>query len=90
MIAHDRLSPELVGALVRVDMYAEAPREGIVVGLTNAGGAAAGETTWLQVDIGKGRIVERASSQCTEVSRGPEGDSGPGTPTPSGAWQTTF
>ena len=78
MIAHDRLSPELVGTPVRVTMYAEGPREGVVVGLTDAGSAASGATVWLQVDIGGGRVVERASSQCTEVSLGKE-DSRPRT-----------
>ena len=68
MIAHDRLRPELVGTPVRVTMYAEDPCEGIVVGLTDAGSAASGATVWLQVDIGDGRVVERASSQCTELA----------------------
>ena len=90
MIAHDRLAPELIGTPVRVTMYAEAPREGVVVGLTEAGSADSAGTAWLQVDVGNGRIVERTPSQCTEVSRGPEGDLGARTRSAPDTRSTTF
>ena len=69
MIPHDRLTPSLVGTRVRVAMYAEDPCEGTVVGLADAGCAPFARTTWLQVDVGGGRVVERPPSRCTELAR---------------------